>query len=308
MSVPQAISLALAAAALTSQPPTLRLTKVSRVVADLDRAERFYRHALGFTPSGRGAVDAAALAALGMAGCAAEQVLLRLGGDTVALVKVSPPGRPCPVDSCSDDLWFQHLAIVVDDMDAAYRHLGGCPGWHPVSNGGPQRLPPLNGSVRAFKFRDPDGHPLELIWFPPGTGRAAWHGPALRPLFLGIDHSAIAVSSTARSLRFYRALGLCPASRSWNHGPAQSRLDGLPGAKLRVTGLRPAGEAGPGLELLRYVPPGRPDPGRQPADTATDWVTLAVQPTPGGAVRMVRDPDGHMLLLDQGAGSSGAPA
>lgn len=123
-----------------------------------------------------------------------------------------------------------------------------------------------------------------------------------------MDHSAISVSSTARSLRFYRALGLRPASRSWNHGPAQSHLDGLPGAKLRVTDLRPAGEAGPGLELLRYVPPGRPDPGRQPADTATDWVTLAVPRGPGATVRMVRDPDGHMLLLDQGAGSSGAPA
>ena len=224
------------------------------------------------------------------------------------MVQISPPGRPFPLDSCSNDLWFQHLAIVVDDMDAACRHLDACGGWRPVSDGGPQRLPPTNGNVRAFKFRDPDGHPLELIWFPPGTGRAAWHGPALRPLFLGIDHSAIAVSSTARSLRFYRALGLRPRSRSWNHGPAQSRLDGLPGARLRVTSLRPAGETGPGLELLRYVPPGRTDPGRQSADAATDWVTLAVPRGPGATVRMVRDPDGHMLLLDQGAGSSGAPA
>ena len=66
------------------------------------------------------------------------------------------------------------------------------------------------------------------------------------------------VASTPRSLGFYRALGLRVSDRSLNHGPAQARLDGLPGARVRVTGLRPASATGPGLELLGYQPPGRP--------------------------------------------------
>jgi hypothetical protein len=53
--------------------------------------------------------------------------------------------------------------------------------------------------VTAFKFRDHDGHPLELLAFPegrvPGPGRTAnGTGP-----FLGVDHTAIAVRDTARS-------------------------------------------------------------------------------------------------------------
>ena len=57
-------------------------------------------------------------------------------------------------------------------------NLSAAAGWRPISEGGPQLLPPSNGAVRAFKFRDPDGHPLELIWFPPGQGRAVWHAGA----------------------------------------------------------------------------------------------------------------------------------
>ena len=98
-----------------------------------------------------------------------------------------------------------------------------------LSTAGRRRLPPANGGVSAFKFRDPDGHPLELIHFPPGQGRAVWQGHGRAALFLGIDHSALCVSDTARSLRLLRrARASRPSSRSFNHGPAQSRLDGLP--------------------------------------------------------------------------------
>ena len=128
-------------------------------------------------------------------------------------------------------------------MDLAYAHLSSHGGWRPISEGGPQLLPPSNGAVRAFKFRDPDGHPLELIWFPPGQGRAVWHQKVSAALFLGIDHSALSVASTPRSLAFYRALGLRVSERSVNWGPAQERLDGVPGARVRVTSLRPVSAA-----------------------------------------------------------------
>jgi catechol 2,3-dioxygenase-like lactoylglutathione lyase family enzyme len=148
--------------------------------------------------------------------------------------------------------------------------------------------------VHAFKFRDPDGHPLELIWFPPGQGRPLWQQQAAEIPFLGIDHTALAVSDTGRSIRFYRGLGFRVAYRSRNYGPAQARLDGLPGARTRITGLRLPGADGPGLELLGYRPPGRvlASSGN---DIASDCITLAV--TGLGAGSALRDPDGHRLLL-----------
>ena len=286
-----------------------RILRISRVVSDLDRAEAFYREGLGFRATARGRCDEGTLAALGLRNDDAKEVVMRLGAQDIALVRFAAQGRPYPPDSRSEDLWFQHLAIVVSDMDTAYAHLSAQGGWRPISAAGPQLLPPSNGAVRAFKFRDPDGHPLELIWFPPNQGRPVWHGNASHGPFLGIDHSALSIASTRRSLGFYRALGLQVSDRSLNHGPAQARLDGLAGARVRVTGLRPASAAGPGLELLNYRPPGRPAGMTYPNDVATDWVTLAVSPSPGTSPRAIRDPDGHRLVLvDHGAGATGLPA
>jgi catechol 2,3-dioxygenase-like lactoylglutathione lyase family enzyme len=276
---------------------TRSVARISRVVSDLDRAAAFYCEALGFRVVGREQVEPVTLEALGCADNSAEQIVLGLGAEEIALAQFAIPGRPYPADSRSDDLWFQHLAIVVGDMDAAYARLSAHAGWRSISRGGPQTLPPANGGVRAFKFRDPDGHPLELIWFPAGQGRPVWHSAVADGPFLGIDHSALSVSSTARSLAFYGALGFQVADRSLNHGPAQSRLDGLPDARVHVTGLRPASATGMGLELLAYEPPGRGVGATAANDLLTDWVTLAVSPAPGGSLKALRDPDGHRLVL-----------
>lgn len=280
-----------------------RIVRVSRVVADLDRAVAFYRDGLGFRLASRGPGDPALPALLGLPGAPMEEAVLRLGDEEIALVRFDPPGAPYPADSRSDDGWFQHLAIVVGDMAAAWRQLAAL---RPrLISTGPQRLPPRNGGVAAVKFRDPDGHPLELIQFPPGSGRPVWQrtaGAGSGP-FLGIDHSALAVASTARSLRFYRRLGFRVASRSWNDSPAQSRLDGLAGARVRVTGLRFPFPAGPGLELLRYVPPGRPTPALPANALLTDWVVLSAAGPAGlrrDLVGLRRDPDGHRVLLTGG--------
>jgi catechol 2,3-dioxygenase-like lactoylglutathione lyase family enzyme len=251
----------------------MTILRVSRVVADLPRAEAFYRDALGFRVTDR--FD--------------RETILRLGDEEVALFRPAEPGRPYPADSRSDDLWFQHLAIVVVDMDRAHAQLRRHAGWRPISAGGPQGLPAENGSVRAFKFRDPDGHPLELIWFPVGQGRTVWHERRSATPFLGIDHSALAVSDTARSVAFYESLGFKVTARSLNRGPAQERLDAVANARVAVTGLR-SSETGMGLELLAYDPPGRPATGAAD-DIASDWVTLA------GSARELCDPDGHRLVL-----------
>jgi catechol 2,3-dioxygenase-like lactoylglutathione lyase family enzyme len=126
-------------------------------------------------------------------------------------------------------------------MDQAYRHLQKFP-IQPISDA-PQTIPESNppaAGIRAFKFKDPDGHPLELLYFPPGKGRAKWH-KADRRLFLGIDHSAITVSDTGRSLSFYRdILGLVVTGGSLNSGATQEHLDNAIGAVVQVTALHPS--------------------------------------------------------------------
>lgn len=279
----------------------VRVVRVSRVVANLDRAEAFYRDALGFHTVARAPSDPAVLTALGLDGVVGIEAVMRLGNDEVALVCLEMPSRPYPADSRSNDRWFQHLAIVVADMDTAHARVESQGGAVPISQGGPQTLPPANGSVRAWKLRDPDGHPLELLWFPPGQGRAVWQDAFSGAVFLGIDHSALAVGSASRSLSFYLGLGFKVAARSRNAGSAQSRLDGLPCARLRVFGLRPASANGPGLELLAYRPSGRASDVRA-GDIAADWTTLAMAGVTDCQTRCFRDPDGHMVLLIASSG------
>ena len=85
----------------------------------------------------------------------------------------------------------------------------------PISRGGPVTLPKSAGGVTAVKFRDPEGHPLEFLQFPPGAN-PDWKGAGV----MGIDHSAISVSDVAASRRFYARHGLSEAERD-----AQSRPD-----------------------------------------------------------------------------------
>src|SRR5262249_58620297 len=104
------------------------------------------------------------------------------------------------------------------------------------------------GRMRAVYCREPDGHPLEILWFPRDKGNPKWHAPT-ENLFLGIDHTAIVVSDTESSLRFYRdTLGMNVAGESENYGPEQERLNNVFGARLRITALR-AG-AGPWVEVF----------------------------------------------------------
>src|SRR5262249_19559095 len=149
---------------------------------------------------------------------------------------------------------------------------------------------PDAGGIRAVYFRDPDGHPLELIQYPSGKGDARWQSKDR--LFLGIDHTAIAASDTEQTLAFYRGrLGLRAIGGSENWGAEQERLSGVPGAHVRITALR--ARTGPGVELLHYLMPrgGRP----MPTDTtdADLWSEAIVLHAAAGAIagERLRDPD-----------------
>ncbi len=182
---------------------------------------------------------------------------------------------------------FQHCAIRVADMAAAMARLDRVGGWRPISTDGPQTLPPNTGGVTAFKFRDPDGHPLELLAFPDRRDG---------PLFAGIDHSAISVADVGRSIAFYEALGLRVAGRSLNAGIEQSRLDAIDGATVDVVSLALPSGTPPHVELLGYR--GAFDRAAWPPVAIDDVVSTALVFESGrSTAATLRDPDGHVLVV-----------
>jgi catechol 2,3-dioxygenase-like lactoylglutathione lyase family enzyme len=158
-------------------------------------------------------------------------------------------------------------------------------------------LPASSGGVTAFKFRSPEGHPLELI------SAAAGETPR-------IDHSAISVADTAESVAFYAGLGLRRGVGSRNRGPEQDRLDALTGADVEVTALLPSAGV-THVELLAYHhrPAGALAAARPDDVAATRLVFAADRPTMEalrhrhhrglpGPVPLLRDPDGHLLQFE----------
>ncbi|MGO8955421.1 MAG: VOC family protein [Rhodomicrobium sp.] len=291
------------------------LSRIRLICREPERLAAFYQRAFGFVQNG-----GAALAPFpGLPGATAYIVTLSLGGQKIELVSIQPQGLPYPGDVPGWNSLFQHFAIVVSDMAAAYAKLSALTGWRAISSQGPQVLPASSGGVAAYKFCDPEGHPLELLAFPADAVPERWHKSSAS-LCLGIDHSAISVADTSRSAAFYRRLGLRRAGGSRNTGLAQDRLDNIEGAAVEVTALEPA-EPVPHVELLCY----RGFANREsnvPAinDAAATQLVFSVEnaraldalcaqnsgalfsgPVPfeeGTARAMMRDPDGHLLCLE----------
>jgi catechol 2,3-dioxygenase-like lactoylglutathione lyase family enzyme len=230
----------------------------------------------------------------------AECVTLGLGREIVRLLRFDRPGRPYPTDSPASDLIFQHCAIVVADMHEAWERLRGTGGWSAITHGSPQRLPDSSGGVTAFKFRDPEGHPLELLLFPDGRTPGRWQVKSRDEIFLGIDHSAICVADSAVSCAFYENLGFVVSGRTLNSGPGQEKLDGVPGAVVDVTALVTA-DTLPHLELLHYRAETSGAPGTKSNDIAATRIVLACRDSGHGhgisLTHCALDPDGHHLTL-----------
>ena len=302
------------------------VASVGTTVADLARSVRFFVDVLGFEREGEVVELAGRPYELlhGVFGARLRVARLRLGREHLELTEyAAPAGRAYPEDTRGNDRWFQHIAIITSDMDAAYARLRE----HGVAHAstGPQRLPDWNpgaGGIQAFYFRDPDRHFLEVLQFPAGKGDPRWQ--ARSALFLGIDHTAIVVGDTARSLAFYReGLGLAVAGQGENYGEEQEHLNNVFGARLRITTLRSAD--GPGVELLEYLAPrdGRAAPIDLKANDLAHWQTTLVARAPqtllgdqygGGLVSpdvvrvddarlgfarglTLRDPDGHAMRV-----------
>ena len=294
-----------------------------RTVADLARTEVFYRDGLGFSRVGAiEALPAMIADAYDSGGAVAARLTMRLGAQMVAFLAFDPPGAPYPNAPLATNPVFQHLAIPVRSMEAAHARLARLSP-QAISRGGPQALPERSGGVTAYKFRDPDGHPLELIAFPGGPAADRWR--TAPGLFLGIDHSAITVTNLDRALAFYAdLLGFRVAERGLNAGETQARLDGVPNPVVDVVALEPPARATPHLELLHYRRPAtdRPTPAPYgPRDRATTRfvfetgdvaVTAEAIRRAGYRVRLSADgsnayaegPDGHGLRLVGSAGGA----
>ena len=115
-------------------------------------------------------------------------------------------------------------------------------------------------------------------------------------LFLGIDHTAIVVSNTQNSLKFYRdLLGLKLAGESMNYGTEQEHLNNVAGARLHISGLR--AQSGPGVEFLEYLSPrdGRPAPKDTRANDLWHWQTTLSTASVEAAARKLNGGRGRMI-------------
>jgi catechol 2,3-dioxygenase-like lactoylglutathione lyase family enzyme len=256
------------------------------VTAEPARLAAFYR-AIGFDIGEEAPIPVAEMKLLGVAG-AGSRIALSLGRSRIVLERFDRPGHPYPNDAAACDLVFQHLALVTDNAEAAWRQArdGGA---MPISRHGVEALPKSTGGVSAVKFRDPEGHPLEFLQFPRGAN-PDWKGTGV----MGIDHSAISVSDLSASRRFYASHGLREAGATVNQGPTQEALDGLDGVRVDVVPMSPA-HAPPHLEMLGYRHPlGRPMRPLAPNDIAATRIVWR-----SNVDALIRDPDGHLHQLSR---------
>ncbi len=316
---------------LLSAQRAVEVVNVGITVSDLDQAIEFFEEVLSFEKVGETRSQDAGLKKLfGMrdAELIIEKAQLKLGAEYIELIDFVQPTDEAqiPIDAHSNDLWFQHLAIVVNDMDQAYKLLREANVQY-VSTA-PQTLPeyiPAASGISAFYFRDHDGHNLEVIYFPKGKGDPKWQNINTGP-FIGIDHTAIGISDTDHSTEFYSDfLGFEVRGNSENYGPEQERLNQVFGAHLVITGL--GTDKGFGVEFLDYLAPpgGRPYPeNSEPNDLWHYHTTIRVDDIESVYERcsekevtiisngitnlegtgfegdkgfMIRDPDGHAILL-----------
>ena len=269
-----------------------RIVSFRLVTQDIARLTRFYHDGLGFTLEGAPqAIAADEMVLLGLSGGGMRQ-FLRIGEQSLALDQFEIAGRAYPADSDAASLWFQHFALVVVDIARAHDRLRDTV---TISEDGPQHLPASSGNAHAFKFRDPDGHPLELLQFPQDAVPEAWRDriPGPGRLAVGIDHSAISVADVEKSMAFYSGLALQAGQRTLNEGPAQQHLDGLRDVVVTVVPMVPNIDT-PHLELLGYrFPRGKEGATLRPNDVAATRIVWR-----GMTAALIADPDGHLHQIE----------
>ncbi|NBP98921.1 MAG: hypothetical protein EBV61_03080 [Actinobacteria bacterium] len=315
---------------------TEKIQSVVQTTINLDEQLNWYCETLDFNAGKREILEGKWLDELiGMPNTVIDRAKLHLGDEVIELWEFQSStgiqnnnfqSEVIPVDSKSNDLWFQHICIVVKDIEKAFTR--GADKAQQISSK-PQTLPEWNtgaANIKAVKFKGKNGHSLELLNFPEDKGDKRWHENQI-DLFMGIDHTAIGVSDTEKSIEFYSGiLNLELVGQGTNYGKEQDEMDGLVNTKVLISTLRP-NKRGMGIELLDYQLPAqerRPRVNPKPTDL-NEWriillvnnlkeiykkiesrnISKSMGPIvsiPGniwGGVTacQVRDPDGHALLL-----------
>lgn len=247
---------------------------------------------------------------------------LKLGRELLELRSHDNKAFPqLPPDTNGNDQWFRHFAIVTSDIDVAFQRIREDVIFTSTS---PQTLPTWNiqaSGIKAFKFKSPENHSIELIQFPPGKGKPEWQSKD--SLFLGIDHTAISVRNLETSRFFYeKVIGMHYLGKGTNYGVEQSNLDGILNPKVELLSF--GVDDGLGVEFLHYVEPAN---GRnlenltgvnwyfrvvvsdldlvakQAHEHGIKWVSNGIIETeviPGFSKGLVlRDPDGHVCEIMQ---------
>ncbi len=288
---------------------------VGMTVSDMERSLDFYTTVLFFNKiSDREDAGIDCDRFYGLSDVRVRIAKLQLGEEIIELTEfLNPKGRSIPTDSRSNDLWFQHIAIAVQNIEQVYAHLQHflvsqtspypqtLPEWNPIADG-----------IQAFYFKDPDGHNLELIQFPEGKGDPKWQrslskliDESIESLFLGIDHTAIVVSNTDISRAFYcDRLGMKLEQESLNLGIEQERLSGIAGAEVKISSLKASADSGfrMGIELLEYLKPntGRPIPLDTCGNDLWYWQTAIATDIISDSEfnqYLLQDPDGHKIWI-----------
>lgn len=278
---------------------------IMQVVSDLEKMVPFYTQLLEFTEHERVHWPEEVCQKLfKINNTKATIANLQLGNESLFLIQFTPNQAQPHLETFSNDHWFQHIAIVVSDMEKAYARL--MQNSVTAISESYQTIPasnPAAGGIKAFYFKSLDGHPLELIYYPPGKGKPEWQNK--KSLFLGIDHTAIVVRNTEASAQFYReTLGMEKIGESINSGEEQDKLANLLHTKVQITSY--AYSQGMAVEFLEYLSPlgGRRRPKTEiPHLVETQTVivvgSLKIKPihlTFTQGTTLV-DPDGHRLLL-----------
>ena len=313
-----------------------KLINISQTTFNLQEQIDWYTTNLGFSCISETRIDGSWLGELiGIPGAIINKASLKIGEELLELWefeqvttqkndKIEP--IPIPEDSQSNDLWFQHICIVVSNLNEAFNK--GASNATQISRS-LVTLPESNkeaANIEAVKIKDSLGHPLELLKFPKDKGDQRWHKPNSK-LFMGIDHTAIGVSDTQKSIKFYsELLGLKIVGNGVNTGKEQDDLDGLINTKVVITSLRPS-DNGMGIEFLDYQ---LPNPIRRerlnpratdlnewrimllvediksihnklssiwPANSIGPIISIPSNLWGGTLAFQVRDPDGHALIL-----------
>ncbi len=224
----------------------------SPIVADLDRAQAFYRDGLGLDVTGPPGNADTNPALRNMFGLPDAQLRWTIGHppgmrNGVEMVEIGKAGGK-KVERRIQDTGAFTFIVLVRDLDATIARVKRAGAPIVSANGNPVRFPFGTGKSRGIVVKDPDGHFVELFQFDPLPETAA---PASANV-IGV-RIRLTVDDAAQAMRLYHdGLGLQQVGLDeFKSDPNVSAMFGIPGGEFRLgTALVPG--TGLTVEFIEY--------------------------------------------------------